>query len=74
MFAASLDGKQSINRGSPAIFPQELKSKQEPVKDYVAGFQKYCEFAELLELSLADITLRIESGRYYKAFTEEEIV
>jgi hypothetical protein len=70
MFAASIGGKQSI--GSPVTFPEPLKSKLKSVNEYVQGFQKYCELAELLELSLADITVRLSEG-YYDGFTREEL-
>jgi hypothetical protein len=73
MFAALGGRKRVKGQGSTMLFPQELKSGQSSVNEYVAGFQKYSELVELLELSLADITLRIKSGKYYKDFTEEEL-
>ncbi|KAL3894646.1 MAG: hypothetical protein SGCHY_005155, partial [Lobulomycetales sp.] len=74
MFAdASLDqhGRKHIPPARP-VFPSELKSRNENVNAHVAGFQKYRELSELLELSLADISARLESGRYYLDFSKEE--
>ena len=54
-------------------YPHALVSRQRAVNEYVDGWQKYLELAELLELSLADITQRIATGVYYAAWKQEEL-
>lgn len=66
--------KSGIRIGKmPRRFPERLVSKVEAVNTFVLGWERYCELAELLELSLADITIRIEGRAYYTSFTTQEL-